>query len=94
MLNKQSKDYEIMTKELAKCGFDIEQCDGVLAVIKTKGNGNGYVGLTYDHERKVYKQAPKISQTEADKIFKDVKNKKSIFDSGEWEDLDEDCPFN
>lgn len=94
MLNKQSKDYEILTKELAKCGFDINQCDGVLSVIKTKGNGNGYVGLTYDHERKVYKQAPKISQTEADKIFKTVAKKKSIFDSADWEDMDDlECPF-
>ena len=79
---------EILTKELARCGFDINQCDGVLAVIKTKGNGNGYVGLTYDHERKVYKQAPKISQTEADKIFKTVAKKKSIFESADWEDMD------
>ena len=70
MLNRDSKDYEQMRKELAKCGFDIEKCDGALAVIKTKGNGNGWVGIKYDADTKTYKQAEKISQTEADKIIK------------------------
>lgn len=70
MLNKDSKDYETLTRELAKCGFNIDKCDGVLSVIKTKGNSNGYVGLKYDSETKTYRQAEKISQTEADKIFK------------------------
>lgn len=70
MLNKDSKDYETLTRELAKCGFNIDKCDGVLSVIKTKGNSNGYIGLKYDSETKTYRQADKISQTEADKIFK------------------------
>jgi hypothetical protein len=89
MLNKASKDYEIMTRELAKCGFDIEQCDGILAVIKTKGNGNGYVGIKYDADTKTYRQAPKISQTQADKIFKAAKRKVELvaFDD------DEEIPF-
>lgn len=78
MLNKDSKDYETLTRELAKCGFDIEKCNGVLSVIKTKGNANGYVGIVYDSETKTYKQAPKISQTEADKIFKVRSKQRSI----------------
>lgn len=89
MLNKSSKDYEIMTRELAKCGFDIEQCDGILAVIKTKGNGNGYVGIKYDAETKTYRQAPKISQTQADKIFKAAKRKVEMVAI----DDDEEIPF-
>ena len=70
MLNKDSKDYETLTRELARCGFNIDKCDGILSVIKTKGKSNGYVGLKYDSETKTYRQAEKISQTEADKIFK------------------------
>lgn len=89
MLNKASKDYEIMTRDLAKCGFDIEQCDGILAVIKTKGNGNGYVGIKYDPETKTYRQAPKISQTQADKIFKAAKRKVEMVAI----DDDEEIPF-
>lgn len=76
MLNKESKDYETLTRELARCGFDIEKCDGVLSVIKTKGNQNGYVGICYDSETKTYHQAEKISQTDADKIFKAKKVQK------------------
>ena len=94
MLNKESKDYQTLTREVAKCGFNIEQCDGVLAVIKTKGNSNGYVGLVYDSETKTYKQAPKITQTEADKIFKVITKKQSFFDDPNWEDMDDDeLPF-
>jgi replicative DNA helicase len=94
MLNKESKDYEILSKELARCGFNIDRCDGAFAVIKTKGNGNGYVGINYDSETKTYKQADKISQTEADKIFK-VKSKQSNFNDLEWQDFgdDEEMPF-
>ena len=75
MLNKDSKDYENLSREMARCGFDIEKCDGVLSVIKTKGNSNGYVGLIYDSETKTYKQAEKISKTEADNIFKEKKKR-------------------
>lgn len=75
MLNKDSKDYENLSREMARCGFDIAKCDGVLSVIKTKGNSNGYVGLIYDSETKTYKQAEKISKTEADNIFKGKKKR-------------------
>lgn len=95
MLNKECKDYENLSKQLAKCGFNIEQCDGILSVIKTKGNGNGLVGLVYDPDSKTYKQAPKISKTEADRIFKTIAKKQSIFDSDNWEEIGDDdiLPF-
>lgn len=89
MLNKDSKDYEILTRELAKCGFNIDKCDGVLSVIKTKGNSNGYVGLKYDSETKTYRQADKISQTEADKIFK-VRPKQGSIELTPIDDTDDE----
>jgi replicative DNA helicase len=99
MLNKDSKDYELLTKELAKCGFNIDTCDGVLSVIKTKGNGNGYVGIKYNPETKTYTQADKISKTEADKIFK-VKAKNTTkqvdfdgLDEVDADDLEDFLPF-
>ncbi len=93
MLNKESKDFETLTKELAKCGFNIDTCDGVLSVIKTKGNQNGYIGLKYDSETKTYRQAEKISKTEADKIFK-VKSKLQINQiEMELVEDDESLPF-
>ena len=94
MLNKDSKDYETLTKELAKCGFDITKCDGVLSVIKTKGNQNGYVGICYDAETKTYSQAPKISKTSADKIFKAHKSfEQSHIDIDLLTATDEELPF-
>ena len=89
MLNKDSKDYETLTRELAKCGFNIDKCDGVLSVIKTKGNSNGYVGLKYDSETKTYRQADKISQTEADKIFK-VRPKQGSIELTPIDDTDDE----
>lgn len=94
MLNKESKDYKYLTKELAKCGFDINTCDGIFAVIKTKGNRNGYVGITYDSETKTYKQANKISKTEADKIFKQAEIKLDTnIDLDDLEQVDDELPF-
>ena len=49
---------------LFKSGFSIERCDGIVEVIKTKGNNCKMVGLTYDREFKTYKQSPKLSQDE------------------------------
>lgn len=92
MLNKDSKDYETLRQSMAKCGFNIEKCDGVISVIKTKGNGNGYVGLVYDAETKTYRQATKISETEADKIFKLKPKQTKILDFEELVD-DEEIPF-
>ena len=89
MLNRDSKDYETLTRELAKCGFNIDKCDGVLSVIKTKGNSNGYVGLKYDSETKTYRQADKISQTEADKIFR-VRPKQGSIELTPIDDTDDD----
>ncbi len=49
---------------LFKSGFNIERCDGIVEVIKTKGNNCKMVGLIYDQEFKTYKQSPKLSQDE------------------------------
>ena len=60
--------------DCARCGFNFETCDSFIEVLKTKGNGSGIVGLLYDKETKTYSQAPKISKTEADKIYKKCEN--------------------
>lgn len=94
MLNKNCKDYETLVRELCKCGFDLTQCDGVLSVLKTKGNGSAYVGLIYDAETKTYKQAPKLSKTDADKIIK-AKTRQIQLDLDNLDELDEadELPF-
>lgn len=99
MLSPESKEYDRFKQDLAKNGFDITQCDNVVEVLKTKGNRNGLVGLVYDAETKTYKQAPKISQNEADKIFKQIEKQERMNDSEMFDELndvdylDGDLPF-
>lgn len=89
MLESESKDYQTLEKDLAKDGFDIKQCDGVLEVLKTKGNRLGLVGLVYNADTKTYSQAPKISKTEADRIFRKVAKQEVI----QLDPFDEELPF-
>lgn len=49
---------------LYKSGYNIDKCDGVVEVIKTKGNSCKMVGLVYDTEFKTYRQSSKLSETE------------------------------
>lgn len=91
MLSTDSKEYGKFKQDLAKSGFDIAACDNVIEVLKTKGNGNGLVGLKYDAETKTYYQAEKISKTQADKIFHSVNRQQSI-ELTEVED-GEELPF-
>ena len=92
----QERELERIKRDLAANGFDYDQCDGFIDTIKTKGNRNGIMGIVYDAETKTYKQAPKISQTEADKIYKRTVKQESvdnIFDDMEYVDDDGDLPF-
>lgn len=88
MLSPENKDYIRLEQDLAKNGFDIAKCDNVLEILKTKGNKLGLVGLVYDADTKTYNQAPKISQTEADKVFKRTyaQQKITFDDDGLWSD--------
>lgn len=66
----QERELDKMKQDLATNGFDFDTCDGFIDTIKSKGNGNGIIGLKYIPESKTYIQADKISKTEADKIIK------------------------
>lgn len=46
-------------KVLAKNNYNIEHCDAVVEVLKTKGNSCKMVGLKYDFETKTYQEIPK-----------------------------------
>lgn len=99
MLSQESKDYDRLKSEMAKCGFDLTKCDGVLQVLKSKGNGGGYVGLTYDSETLTYRQATKITKTQADKIFKQTFTQRKIVELETYDDTsnpfdDDILPFD
>lgn len=91
---EQERELEYIKKDLLKNGFDYDKCDGFIDTVKSKGNGNGIIGIQYNPETKTYCQAPKISKTEADKIYK--KMQQTLEASIELDDLmqvDEELPF-
>ena len=57
--NLSKEDYETIKKELAKNYYDIEECNSVIEVLKTKGNGGKMVGLKYNVENKTYDEINK-----------------------------------
>lgn len=90
----QEKMLERFKEDCAKCGYDYDKCDGFLEVNKSKGNGNGIVGLIYDSETKTYSQAPKITKTEADRIIKTTYKQQAVsFDDLIPIDDDGSLPF-
>lgn len=59
-----SNEYEEIEKALFNSGYNIEKCNGIVEVIKTKGNSCKMVGLVYDSDTKSYKEAPKLTDME------------------------------
>ena len=61
-------EYEEVGKALFNSGYDIKECDGLIEVIKTKGNNCKMVGLKYNKEFKRYDECPKISKDDLEKL--------------------------
>lgn len=70
MLPSDNREYKKLKADLLTSGYDISKCDNVIEVLKTKGTKNGVVGLKYDSETKTYNQAEKLTDAEANKLYK------------------------
>lgn len=66
-IQKDSKDYEKLQKELLNEKYNIEKVDTVLEVLKTKGERCGLVGLKYLPEIKTYIESDKMLSEEVEK---------------------------
>lgn len=75
-IQKDSKDYEKLQKELLNERYKIEDVDTVLEVLKTKGERCGLVGLKYLKEIKTYIESEKMSQFEFEREIKQKKEDK------------------
>lgn len=75
-------DYNEVGKVLLGNNYNINDCDAVVEVLKTKGNACKMVGLKYNKELKVYYEAKHCSQQELQKI-EESKNKKRRNDNYE-----------
>lgn len=73
-------DYKEIENGLANNSYDIKDCDAVVEVLKTKGNGCKMVGLKYNKEIKNYYEARRISMEEYKRII-ELKAKKRQSDS-------------
>ena len=78
MLN--DNDLEEVKKVLLLNDYDIERCDSILEVLKTKGNACKMVGLVYDKETKTYKEAYKMPSDEAKKLYQNNQRKRRYED--------------
>lgn len=65
-IQKDTKDYEKLQKELLNEQYNIADVDTVLEVLKTKGERCGLVGLKYLKETKTYIESFKMSKEEVD----------------------------
>lgn len=66
-IQKDTKDYEKLQKELLNEQYNIEDVDTVLEVLKTKGERCGLVGLKYLKETKTYIESSKMSKEEVNR---------------------------
>lgn len=69
-------DYDYAKTCLGQNGYSIDSCNAFIEVLKTKGNGNGLVGLVYDKELKIYREARKMTHEEHDNFINSKSGKK------------------
>ena len=78
MLN--DSDLEEVKKVLLLNDYDIERCDSILEVLKTKGNACKMIGLVYDKDTKTYKEAIKLPSEEAMQMYQQRNQKKRRYE--------------
>lgn len=82
-MNKESPEYQQLSKAMYKEGYDIENTSTILEILKTKGLRCGLVGLIYDNVTKSFQQQTLMFPEEKEKLqYTQTKIKK-----------DDDCPF-
>lgn len=72
-LKKDDKDYKRLEEELLKEGYDINNTNTVLEILKTKGERCGLVALRYDRALKTYTEVQKITSEEFEKRIRTTK---------------------
>lgn len=69
---KSSLEYKKLRTDLAKAGYDMEKCDGVLEVLKTKGNENGLIGLNFNTSTRTYEVAESLVGESKEKLIREI----------------------
>lgn len=74
LLNKQ--DYAEVGTALINNNYNIDNCDAVIEVLKTKGNACKLVGLKYNSELKIYYEANHLTKEEYERFQRLKKEKR------------------
>lgn len=78
-LDKAGKEYKSLKKYLLNNRYNIEDCDEIIEVLKTKGEYCGVIGLTYDSLRKTYIEIERMTETQVAALKREEK------EAREWE---------
>lgn len=65
-VDKQSKYSLLFSKLLEKNGYDFNECDAIIEVLKTRHNKLGFVGLKYNKKSNTYYEARQINTNQQD----------------------------
>ena len=89
-IDKEDKYAKSFAKLLEKNGYDLNECDAVIEVLKTRHNKLGFVGLTYNKRTNTYREAHRINnnQEENEKPVLYQKSELTALDVSE-----DDLPF-
>lgn len=85
---KDSSEYVKMKYDMAKDGYNIEECDGILEVLKTKGNETGLIGLKFDKMLKTYTLVPQMSSEIKERYMRMLEDERNPKRKNQAE-----CPF-
>lgn len=66
-INKNLKAYKQLEEEVTNAGYNIENCAGILKVLKSKGRGLGYVGLGFNKYTNSYYELPRTEKQDTKK---------------------------
>lgn len=75
-LNQETLEYKQLAEQMIRCRYDITQSSSVLEVLKTKGVACGLVGLIYDPITKTFEEQANMTDIQASKIEKEIKEGK------------------
>ena len=69
---EKSFEYKKLRLDMAKAGYDMLKCDGILEVLKTKGNENGLVGLIFDTDKRTFYLAESLVGEKKDELIRSI----------------------
>lgn len=67
-----SPEYNRLKVDMYEEGYDFERSDGVLEILKTKGNTIGLIGLTFDKTLKTYVMQEKMTSLEYAQLKEEI----------------------